>query len=77
MGGYLHVRLAVSGISFAVIVEYMDTLYKYLGRNLDEYVPLQGSTYQTVSVGRHFGKAEPIMQRVSKQTDNFIEEYLG
>ena len=48
--GYLHVRLAVSGISFAVIVEYMDMLYKYLGSNLDEYVPLQGSTYQTVSV---------------------------
>ena len=74
--GYLQVRLAVSGISFAVIVEYMDILHKYLGSNLDEYVPLQGSAYQTVSVGSHFGKAEPIMQRVSKQTDHFIEEYL-
>ena len=76
IGGYLHVRLIVSRISFAVIVEYMDILYKYLGSDLDEYVPLQGSTHQTVSVGSHFGKAEPIMQRVSEQTDHLIEEYL-
>ena len=39
--------------------------------------PYKDRRIKPVSVGNHFGKAEPIMQRVSKQTDHFIEEYLG
>ena len=73
---YLQVSLLVTRISFAIVVEYMGLLYIYLGNDLDEYVETFGSLDQTVSVGSHFGKAKPIMQRLSKQIDHFISEYL-